>query len=302
MNHPSQKHDDFETIIYHQKLAHKAWLNKVFLRGSRPSPEAIELVWELLITFSEAVANFDLASEDIYKTAYELAARELATFPVNRLQTVYRDYLLEAMCDFMPDGHPGYARAMIRFANVVSSAFCEASTDQLRKSMRHRRAEVLSSELRMAKRIQSHLLPKVIPDIPGFDFAGRLVPAEEIGGDYWSIKQKSDGGIVTLKLADITGHGVAAATLVAAVKFISGGYYTGASSAAEVMAKTNRVLTLETPHDILVSMVYAWLRPATFEISIVNAGHSPVFLCSKLLCTDISPTGPVLGVTENSRL
>jgi len=154
--------------------------------------------------------------------------------------------------------------------------------------------------MRLAKRIQMHLLPKAIPEIPGFDFAGRLVPAEEIGGDYWSVKYKKDGGIVTLKLADITGHGVAAATLVAAVKFISGGFYQGSTSAAEVMKKTNRVLTIETPRDILVTMVYGWLRPETFELTLVNAGHSPVFLCRGDTCSDIAPTGPVLGVAEDT--
>ncbi len=168
----------------------------------------------------------------------------------------------------------------------------------LKRTLRHTRAESLSNELRVAKAIQSHLLPKVIPQIPGFEFAGRLVPAMEVGGDYWSVKYYPDDGVVTMKLADISGHGVAAATLVAAVKFISGGYYRGSKSAAEVMRQTNRVLVKETPHDIMVTMVYGWLRPETRRLSIVNAGHEPVFMCRKGLCMDFPPTGPVLGVTE----
>lgn len=105
---------------------------------------------------------------------------------------------------------------------------------------------------------------------------------------------------MTLKLADITGHGVAAATLVAAVKFISGGFYQGSETASEVMRKTNRVLALETPSDILVTMVYGWLRPSTYELTLVNAGHSPVFLCQKDLCIDVPPTGSVLGISDSS--
>jgi len=292
--------EELETAIYRQKLAHKAWLNKAFRAGEKPSEAVAELVWELLMTYGEAQGEFYRAAEDIYKTAYEIAAMILTDTPIKRALRIYRDFLLDAMLDHCGQDPESSCGDLVRFANRVSSAFCEAHSDLLRRTIRHQRAEQVANELRLAKRIQMHLLPKTIPDIPGFEFAGRLIPAEEIGGDYWSVKYKKDGGIVTLKLADITGHGVAAATLVAAVKFISGGFYQGSSSAAEVMKKTNRVLTIETPRDILVTMVYGWLRPETFELTLVNAGHSPVFLCRGDTCADIPLTGPVLGVTEDA--
>src|SRR5204862_1634874 len=97
------------------------------------------------------------------------------------------------------------------------------------------RDERLEKELTLAKRIQQRLLPRSIPKIPGFDVAGRVLAAREVGGDYWSVKDYPDDGIVTFKLADVTGHGIAAATLVAAVKFISGGFYRSAKSPAQVM-------------------------------------------------------------------
>lgn len=296
-----QSEEDFETVIYHQKLAHKAWLNKVVARGITPLPEASELVWELLVSYGEALEDFPRARDDIYKTAYELATLLLPTLSMKKVFGIYRDRLVDAMTSVAPAQSAEQCRTILGFANVVSTAFADAQADLLKKESLHTRVASLSREMKLAKRIQMHLLPKFIPTVPGFDFAGRLIPAEEIGGDYWSVKYKEEDGVVTLKLADITGHGVAAATLVAAVKFISGGYYQGSSSAAEVMRKTNRILALETPHDILVTMAYAWLRPATRELTIVNAGHSPVFLCQGKTCTDIPLTGPALGVTEDAQ-
>ncbi len=292
--------EQLETAIYHHRLAHKDWLAKVYRVGEKPSDAAIELVWELLMTHGEAQDKFFRAADDVYKTAYELAAMVLADMPVKRALRIYRDFLLDAMLDHCREDLEDPCGNLVRFANRISSAFSEAHSDLLRRTIRHQRAEQLADELKLAKRIQMHLLPKVIPDIPGFDFAGRLIPAAEIGGDYWSVKHKKDGGIVTMKLADITGHGLAAATLVAAVKFISGGFYEGSSSAAEVMKKTNRVLTIETPRDILVTMIYGWLRPETYEMTLVNAGHAPVFTCTGDTCADIPPTGPVLGVVEDA--
>ena len=294
------KRDQFETLLYHQRLAHKSWSDKAFVWGKPPSPELSELVWELLVLYGDAVDCFGTYREDIYKTAYELATKALESMPINQVLTVYRDYLLDSMLDYAEQSSLEQCRPLILFTNTLSTAYSEAHSDTLKRTIRHRRTESLSNELKLAKQIQQQLLPKVIPRIDGFDFAGRLAPAAEIGGDYWSIKYYENDGRVTLKLADISGHGIAAATLVAAVKFISGGYYRGSKSASEVMWQTNRVLVKETPHDILITMVYGWLYPQTHELDLVNAGHAPAFICHDGVCTDIPPTGPVLGVTDNA--
>lgn len=287
-----------QTLVSHERLVYKHWLDKAALRGVQPSPEAAELVSELLVTYTEAMPDIEPSAGDIYATAHDLATRALESMPVDMVSTVYRDYLLDAMIESSTQPTAAECRSLVRFTNLISSAFCEANSDQLRKTIRRDRAERFSAEMKMAKAIQRQLLPKVIPELPGFDFAGRLIPAAEVGGDYWSIRYYPDDGIVTLKLADISGHGVAAATLVAAVKFISGCYYRRASTAAEVIEHTNRVLTLETPHEILVTMVYGWLRPETYELTVVNGGHEPAFLCRETMCTDIAPTGPALGMAE----
>lgn len=273
-------------------------MSRVTKLGETPSPQADELVWQLLLSYGEAITDFEDAVEDTYKTAYELAALCLQRLEIGRLTDLYRDALIDAIIDTSEPCTRDRCRTLVHFTNVMSRAFGEAFSDSLKKTIRHTRAERLSNELRVAKTIQKHLLPKEIPLVPGYEFAGRLVPAQEVGGDYWSIKYYKEDGIITLKLADISGHGVAAATLVAAVKFISGGYYRGSESPAEVIRQTNRVLTKETPYDIMVSMTYGWLKPETRELRLVNAGHEPVFICREGLCIDVYPTGPVLGVTE----
>jgi len=193
---------------------------------------------------------------------------------------------------------PGCADATLRVLCRVSDAVWEARSDVLQKTIVQQQGERLRQELMVAKRIQERLLPRTVPYIPGFDIAGRVLPAAEVGGDYWSCKNYPEDGIVTLKLADVTGHGIAAATLVAAVKFISGGYYRGSKTAAQVMERTNTVLVRETPHEILVTMVYVWLQPTSRELTIVNAGHSPVLHYASGNFRAIEPTGPALGLID----
>jgi phosphoserine phosphatase RsbU/P len=126
-----------------------------------------------------------------------------------------------------------------------------------------------------------------------------VLPAREVGGDYWSVKAYPEDGVVTFKLADVTGHGIAAAMLVAAVKFISGGFYRGARSPAQVMERTNHVLVKETPTEIMIPMVYGWLYPSSKEATLVNAGHEPFLMCrADGSIEEIPPTGLVLGLME----
>lgn len=293
-------HQKYQTLEYHHRLAHRTWLNKVALKDMPVSEKISDLVWELILLYPDTKTPIDSVRDDIYAAASEIAQINLETMKTRQVTEIYRDDIIDSIIQFTGTSD-SQCITTIKYANIISDAITDASISRLKHLMRTRQVESQSSELRLAKRIQRTLLPKSIPELPGYEFAGRLSPADEVGGDYWSIKHHESTGIVTAKLADISGHGLAAATLVSAVKFISGGYYQGASSASMVMEKTNRVLTRETPHEILVSMVYAWLNPETRDLTLVNAGLEPVFICGETMCTDIPPTGPVMGFDEYAR-
>lgn len=259
----------------------------------------VEAVRLLVVAHSRFAADGgpDLAQE-VYRTAYALAHSALEDMGQRTVVAAFRDALETAITEACT---PGIAaiKDNLAFFGVLSDAYWQAYVDNLKRTIRNQAAENTAKELHLAKYIQQYLLPKKIPVIDGYEFAGRLVPASEVGGDYWSVKFYPEDGIVTFKLADIAGHGIASATLVAAVKFISGGYYQGAKTASAVMSKTNHVLVKETPSDILVTMIYGWLHPESGDINIVNAGHSPIFIQHGEECIDIVPTGPVLGLAES---
>ncbi len=153
-----------------------------------------------------------------------------------------------------------------------------------------------------AKEVQQRLLPRVVPTVPGWEFAGRYAAAGHVGGDYWSVKYYREEGIVTCKLADVTGHGIAAAILMAAVKFVSGVLFRHSPSPAAVMERTNHSLLRETAPDRMATMIYAWVYPQTRRVRLVNAGHSPAFLVRGVDGTieDIAATGPLLGLIETT--
>jgi sigma-B regulation protein RsbU (phosphoserine phosphatase) len=238
-----------------------------------------------------ALDRLDGAACSIARSMIENATLEL-------LLRFIRDELTRLLFRYVP-AERRVPTSLTQLASRLGDAIWSTHTDLLQQTISRQRDERFEQELMLAKSIQQRLLPRRIPTIPGFDVAGRVLAAREVGGDYWSVKDYPDDGVVTFKLADVTGHGIAAATLVAAVKFISGGFYRGAASAAQVMERTNHVLVKETPSEIMIPMVYGWLYPAAKAAIVVNAGHEPFFICrADGRIEELPPTGLVLGLME----
>ncbi len=279
---------------------HAAW-RQALPAGVREGPLDAEHTARLLewaLRFMRTSSPDDLA--ELETQAYRLACGlEELVGPEATLRYL-RDGLSRALSLDLRDlpAVPSADGNLVRLVNRLSDAVWKAHVERLQATIEQQRHDQWAKELQVAKRIQERLLPRTVPEIPGFDIAGRVLPAAEVGGDYWSCKSYPEDDIVTFKLADITGHGIAAATLVSAVKFISGGYYRGSKSAAQVMERTNHVLVKETPHEIMVTMLYGWLFPHSREVSLVNAGHSPVLHYHRGRFCEIAPTGLALGVME----
>ncbi|MEM1366681.1 MAG: SpoIIE family protein phosphatase [Cyanobacteria bacterium P01_H01_bin.15] len=72
----------------------------------------------------------------------------------------------------------------------------------------------LGMEVEVARQIQQMILPKTdeLAQVPGLDIAGYMMPADEVGGDYYDVLQTD--GVVTLGIGDVTGHGLESGLLM----------------------------------------------------------------------------------------
>ena len=68
----------------------------------------------------------------------------------------------------------------------------------------------MEQELQTAHELHMGLMPSGPPQLEGVDIAGRCIPAEQVGGDFFQYFQRPEGGL-SLALADVTGHAMAAA-------------------------------------------------------------------------------------------
>jgi predicted ATPase/serine phosphatase RsbU (regulator of sigma subunit)/tRNA A-37 threonylcarbamoyl transferase component Bud32 len=76
----------------------------------------------------------------------------------------------------------------------------------------------MSAELEVSRQLQQMLLPKMedFEQIKGLDIAGFMVPADEVGGDYYDVVQHV--GHLFIAIGDVTGHGLESGALAIMVQ------------------------------------------------------------------------------------
>ena len=129
----------------------------------------------------------------------------------------------------------------------------------------------IQRDLELANEVQRSMLPQRRLKIEGIEFFDYYRSAHQVGGDYFDyIRLPNDK--VAIVVADVVGHGIAAALLMA--KFSS--EFRFALASAESLDNITRQLNdaLMSLHlDRFVTMAMALFDIEKSEVSIVNAGH-----------------------------
>ena len=101
--------------------------------------------------------------------------------------------------------------------------------------------ERLSRELEIAASIQLSMLPRA-PSHPGFEFAGSMKPADEVGGDFYDVLSRGDKLWITV--GDVSSHGLGAGlVMMIAQAIFQAVFETEPDMAAdEVLRHVNRLL------------------------------------------------------------
>ena len=132
--------------------------------------------------------------------------------------------------------------------------------------------ERIEQELRVARLIQQTLLPKELPDLPGYQLAAYYQPAREVGGDFYDFLELEDGRL-GLVVGDVTDKGVPAALVMATTRTMLRASAQRLDSPGEVLKRVNDVMVPDIPPNMFVTCLYAILDPATGRLHYANAGH-----------------------------
>ncbi len=136
----------------------------------------------------------------------------------------------------------------------------------------------MQEELRFAARIQNELLPKSTPTIPGYELAGRTIPAQEVGGDYYDFIPIDDSHLAFC-LGDVSGKGLPASLLMANLQATLRGQTLTTASPRTCLERSNQLLFQSTSPEKFATLFYAILDTQNHQIHYSNAGHENPYLC-----------------------
>jgi len=137
--------------------------------------------------------------------------------------------------------------------------------------------EHLNRDLELAHRVQQGLLPSQPPEIAGYEVFDFYEAARQVGGDFFGYVPLS-GGRLAVVLADVSGKGVAAALLMATLSADVRYCLASERDVARAVGNINDSFLRGGWDDRFATMIVAVLEASSSRVTIVNAGHLPVFI------------------------
>ena len=162
--------------------------------------------------------------------------------------------------------------------------------------------ERIESELRVAHDIQMGILTKIFPpfpDRPEFDLHAMIVPAKEVGGDFYDFVLFDDQELYVI-IGDVSGKGVPASLFMAVTLTLFRASVSRGMPPGALLTKLNRDLCVGNTSSLFVTVFCARVDVRTGTLAYSNGGHNPPYLVTASGSASTLPMlgGPVLGILE----
>ena len=159
----------------------------------------------------------------------------------------------------------------------------------------------LQQEMQLAHDLQMKLLPDAAHVAPEATVAARVVPAEDVGGDFYNLYRLSHDRIGVM-IGDVSGHGYQAALIMALTMSASAIHAQGTDDPAEMLRRLYVSVKEElNTTEMFVSALYAVVDRENGVLRYGNMGHPHAFVVSRN--GDIARLvagGPPLGMLDQA--
>ncbi len=154
-------------------------------------------------------------------------------------------------------------------------------------------------EISEAKAIQEKLLPREIPQMPGYEIASAWQSARLVGGDYFDILPLNEETL-GMCIGDVAGKGMPAALLMSNLQAAVRGLSSASLAPNRLCDRLNSLICRNTASDRFITFFYAQLDGPTRRLTYVNAGHNAPFVVhADGRHERLREGGAVLGVFES---
>ena len=176
------------------------------------------------------------------------------------------------------------------------------TTELSEKTMRLERAQrQMAEELKLAHVLQQAILPTKLPSGDAVEATATMIPAEEVGGDFYHLTQLDENRIAVI-IADVSGKGVVAAFFMLRAYDLMQNIIQQNISPAEGLRLANKRLCEDNPLTLFVTLFFGILdiKNSTFTYS-SGGHHMPLLLKTDGNARPLRRTkGTLLGCFEDA--
>jgi PAS domain S-box-containing protein len=157
-------------------------------------------------------------------------------------------------------------------------------------------------QFQVAREIQQRLFPKSAPALEGFDLAGVTYPAEATGGDYFDYLPMMNGNVGVI-VADVTGHGIGPALLMAETRAYLRTLAANRDDIGEILTIANRILAEDIGDERYVTLFLGRIDPKARSFAYASAGHPTGYVLGPggEIKTLLKRTAVPLGINPNAK-
>jgi len=137
----------------------------------------------------------------------------------------------------------------------------------------------MESELNIGREIQMSLLPHEFPDDSRISIHADLLPAREVGGDWYDFFF-IDEDQLCFSIGDVAGKGVPGALFMAVVKTLIKSRAALDHSTASIIERINQELSKDNRSMMFATIFIGILNARTGELLYTNAAHNPPYRLS----------------------
>ena len=137
----------------------------------------------------------------------------------------------------------------------------------------------IERDLDLARKIQQSLLPKCNPNVKGLDICGQMVPAMQVGGDYYDLILVSPTKLFVV-VGDVSGKGLSASLYMTKLQTMMQVACIDNRSPRDILIEINRNLYVSMEKDWFVTITLALFDLEKNIVRVCRAGHAPLLAAS----------------------
>lgn len=155
----------------------------------------------------------------------------------------------------------------------------------------------IERDLENARIIQEGLIPKKFPQLNGIELFGQMIPAMQVGGDYFDLIKLSEKKLFIV-IGDVSGKGLSASLYMSKLQTMMKLYCRDCVSPKEILSEINAKMYDEIEKNWFITISLALIDLEKRELIYCRAGHTPLLKFNNSLYELYQPSGVGIGLDK----